>query len=74
MSKSKNDCNPFYVDVGTSILAIRCASNHDVIVTYDHVRFPYIIKLAKEICDRMNREAAIGKEKDARPAEREVVE
>ena len=66
MSKFKKDCNPFYVDVGTSIVAIRCASNHDVIVTYDHVRFPYIVKLAEEICDRMNREAAIWKEEDAK--------
>lgn len=58
MSRSNYD-KPFYVDVGTSIVAIRCASNHDVIVTYDHVRFPYIVKLAEEICDRMNREVGI---------------
>ena len=30
VSRSNYD-KPFYVDVGTSIVAIRCASNHDVI-------------------------------------------
>lgn len=50
---------PFYVDVGTSVVAIRCASNHDVIERYDHVRHPHTLELAKDICDRMNREVAI---------------
>lgn len=52
---------PFYVDVGTSVVAIRCASNHDVIERYDHVRHPYTLKLAKDICDRMNKEVEICK-------------
>lgn len=36
MGRSNYD-KPFYVDVGTSIVAIRCASNHDVIIRYDYV-------------------------------------
>lgn len=39
MSRSNYD-KPFYIDVGTSIVAIRCASNHDVIVRYDHAFSP----------------------------------
>ena len=60
MSRSNYD-KPFYVDVGTSIVAIRCASNHDVIVRYDHVWHPHTLKLAEDICDRMNREIEIGR-------------
>lgn len=37
MSRSNYD-KPFYVDVGTSIAAVRCASNSDVLCRYDHVR------------------------------------
>lgn len=55
MSRSNYD-KPFYVDVGTSIVAIRCASNHDVIMRYN-VQNPFALKIAEEICDRMNREA-----------------
>ena len=58
MSRS-NYNKPFYVDVGTSIVAIRCASNHDVIVRYDHVRKPFTLDLAKDICNRMNSEAKV---------------
>lgn len=58
MSRSSNN-KPFYVDVGTSIVAIRCASNHDVIVRYDHVRHPHTLKFAEDVCDRMNREVEI---------------
>ena len=57
---SRSNCDkPFYVDVGTSIVAIRCASNHDVIVRYDHVRKPFTLDLAKDICNRMNSEAKV---------------
>ena len=56
MSRSNHD-KPFYVDAGTSVVAIRCASNHDVIARYAIVVLPYTLNLAKEICDRMNREA-----------------
>lgn len=57
MSRSNYD-KPFYVDVGTSIVAIRCASNHDVIMRYN-VQNPFALKIAKEACDRMNREVEI---------------
>ena len=60
MSRSNYD-KPFYVDVGTSIVAVRCASNHDVVLTYDHSLRPFVIKLAEDACDRMNKEAEIGK-------------
>ena len=60
MSRSNHD-KPFYVDIGTSIVAIRCASNHDVIVEYDYGWHPYTLQLAKDICDRMNEEAEIGR-------------
>lgn len=58
MSRSSHN-KPFYVDVGTSIVAVRCASNHDVLVRYDHSWHPHTLNLAKEICDRMNREVEI---------------
>lgn len=62
MSRSRsNNGKPFYVDVGTSIVAIRCASNHDVIFEYDYTRCRQFIQFAKEICDRMNKEAEIGR-------------
>lgn len=60
MSRSNHD-KPFYVDVGTSVVAIRCASNHDVIAEYDYGIHPPIMQLAKEVCDRMNKEADIEK-------------
>ena len=62
MSRSNHD-KPFYVDVGTSIVAIRCASNHDVILEYDHgaAQSQNLIQMAKYICDRMNRESEICK-------------
>ena len=59
-SRSNND-KPFYVDIGTSIVAIRCASNHDVIERYNHVSNKGVLKLAEEICDRMNKEAEISR-------------
>ena len=52
MSRSNYD-KPFYVDVGTSIVAVRCASNHDVVLEYDHSRHPFVIELAEKTCDRM---------------------
>lgn len=56
MSRSNTD-KPFYVDVGTSIAAVRCQSNHDVLIRFDHSsRDKYGIKRANEICDRMNAE------------------
>ena len=60
MSRS-NYNKPFYVDVGTSIVAIRCASNHDIVVKYDHELHPCAIKTLEDACDRMNEEAEIGK-------------
>lgn len=60
MSRSNYD-KPFYVDIGTSIVAIRCASNHDVLVQYDYAWYPHTLNLAKEICDRMNKEVEIGR-------------
>ena len=55
MSRSNYD-KPFYVDVGTSMVAIRCASNHDVIWSRDHVWNPTTIKLLEDACERMNKE------------------
>lgn len=55
MSRSNYD-KPFYVDVGTSIVAIRCASNHDVVCGLDHTRSEHSIKLIEEKCERMNKE------------------
>lgn len=60
MSRSNYD-KPFYVDVGTSVVAIRCASNRDVIVEYDYAMCPQIKKFTEDTCDRMNKEAAIGR-------------
>ena len=60
MSRSNNN-KPFYVDVGTSIVAVRCASNHDVIVEYDFGLYQTIVQYAKEVCDRMNKEAENGR-------------
>lgn len=60
MSRSNYD-KPFYVDVGTSIVAVRCASNHDIVLRYDHSWRPSSIELVKTACDRMNREAEIGR-------------
>ena len=60
MSRSNYD-KPFYVDVGTSAVAIRCASNHDVVEQFDLEPHPYMLNNAKAICYRMNREAEIGR-------------
>ena len=60
MSRSNHD-KPFYVDVGTSIVAIRCPSNHDVIVRYDHSWRPSSIEFARTVCDRMKKEVEIHK-------------
>ena len=60
MSRSNHD-KPFYVDVGTSVVAIRCASNHDVIFEYDYTGCPQVIQFAKGICDRMNKEVEFGR-------------
>lgn len=59
MSRYSKDGKPFYVDVGTSMVAVRCASNHDVVLEYDHARHPFVIELAEKVCDRMNREVEI---------------
>lgn len=56
MSRSNYD-KPFYVDVGTSVVAIRCASNHDIVARYAIVSTSYTLNLVEELCDRMNREA-----------------
>ena len=56
MSRSNLD-KPFYVDVGTSIAAVRCQSNRDVLDRFDHVRLGKAgIEMAKKMCDRMNAE------------------
>ena len=55
MSRSNHD-KPFYVDVGTSVAAIRCASNHDVVCSIDHHGWKSSIELLEKDCDRMNRE------------------
>ena len=60
MSRSNYD-KPFYVDVGTSIAAIRCASNNDVIFEYDYTKCPQVIQFAKDACDRINREVEISR-------------
>ena len=60
MSRSNNN-KPFYVDVGTSVVAVRCASNHDVIVEYDFGLNKTTLQYAYEVCDRMNKEAEIGR-------------
>ncbi len=65
MSRSNLD-KPFYVDVGTSIAAVRCQSNRDVLDRFDHVRLgKYGIEMAEKMCDRMNAEVdALIAEKD----------
>lgn len=55
MSRSNYD-KPFYVDVGTSIAAIRCASNHDVVGSMNHNGMKYVISIVERMCERMNRE------------------
>lgn len=58
MSRSNYD-KPFYVDCGTSIAAVRCASNHDVVARFDHgVHGDWAIEEAGRVCDRLNAEAA----------------
>lgn len=56
MSRSNYD-KPFYVDVGTSIAAIECASNGDVVDWMDHHGQKEIIKIIEDKCDRLNQEA-----------------
>lgn len=56
MSRSNYD-KPFYVDVGTSIAAIRCASDDYVIDWMDHHGYKDIIKIIEDKCDRLNQEA-----------------
>ena len=64
MSRSNYD-KPFYVDVGTSIAAIRCASNHDPVCSInhhcwiDHNGWKSSIELLKKDCDRMNKEVEL---------------
>ena len=70
MSRSNYD-KPFYVDVGTREISIRCASNNDIIVRYDYsnvsseailnVWNKELMKLAKSVCDRMNREVELSR-------------
>ena len=56
MSRS-NYGRPFFVDVGTSIAAVRCQSNRDVLDRFDHVRMGRAcIAMANKMCDRMNAE------------------
>lgn len=60
MSRSNFD-KPFYVDVGTSVVAIRCESNHDVLMRYDYSLRPNSLNFAKGMCNRMNREVEISR-------------
>lgn len=53
----KNTDNPFYVDIGTSVVAIRCSSNHDVVHWLDHVYRKGSIDYLEQMCARMNEEA-----------------
>lgn len=69
MSRSNYD-KPFYVDIGTSIVAVRCASNHDVVLEYDHERLPQSIGIAEAACDRMNEEAELSEERAVEHATR----
>lgn len=56
MSRSNID-KPFFVDVGTSIAAVRCQSNRDVLDRFDHVWLGKAgIEMANKMCDRMNAE------------------
>ena len=56
MSRSNID-KPFFVDVGTSIAAVRCQSNMDVLDRFDHVSLGNAgIEMAEKMCDRMNAE------------------
>ena len=56
MSRSNID-KPFFVDVGTSIAAVRCQSNMDVLDRFDHVMLGKAgIEMANNMCDRMNAE------------------
>lgn len=58
MSRSNYD-KPFYVDIGTSIAAVRCASNHDVVYRRDYMRYDGAIKEVEELCDRLNKECEL---------------
>lgn len=58
MSRSNYD-KPFYVDIGTSIAAVRCASNHDVVYRRDHILYNGAIKEVEELCDRLNKECEL---------------
>lgn len=74
MSRSNYD-KPFYVDVGTSVAAVRYASNHDVVIRFDHVwRGPGVIGHCERICDRLNREACFRNGEAARWALREIMD
>ena len=56
MSRSNID-KPFFVDVGTSIAAVRCQSNMDVLDRFDHVSLGKAgIEMAEKMCDSMNAE------------------
>ncbi len=67
MSRSNYD-KPFYVDIGTSIAAVRCASNHDILVRRDHgLCGQRVIKEVEELCDRLNKEAEEWRGKTANP-------
>lgn len=72
MRRSNLD-KPFYVDVGTSVVAIRCASNHDVLMRYDYSWNPHLLNLAKEVCDRMNKELRIEVEQMERIVRDEIL-
>ena len=56
MSRSNYD-KPFFVDVGTSIAAVRCQSNRDVVYSFCHTSLGRAgIEMAEKMCERMNAE------------------
>lgn len=56
---NRPDDQPFYVDVGTSIAAVRCASDDAVLLWHDHGRHGrWAIDEVERTCRRMNDEAA----------------
>ena len=59
MSRSNYD-KPFFVDVGTSIAAVRCQSNLDVIDSFCHISMGKAgIDMAEKTCARMNAEVEL---------------
>ena len=71
MSRSNYD-KPFYVDVGTSVAAVRCASDDAALVRFCNDKSG--VFCAHEMCDRLNREACFRNGEAARWALREIMD